>query len=86
MAYLNYLLCVVSSGNVLSEKSNTLLSAKSFQTTCHLGGSCSIPNALNMGKLAVKIHYCALSLDFLVLFLYTTHMPPILENNALYLF
>lgn len=56
----------VPASNVLFEK-NTLFSAKTFKTTWNLWG-CSVPNALNLRKLEVKIYSCALLLDIFALF------------------
>ena len=56
------------------KKKKALFFTKTSKNTCHLGG-CSILNVLNSEKWRVKIHYCALSLNFLALICYTAHMP-----------
>ena len=38
-------------------------------------GGCSIPNALNLEKLGVKIDNCVLLLNFIALFCYTARLP-----------
>ena len=50
-----------------SEKSNAFFSTKNFKNKCSLGER-SILDALNSEIWGVKIHKCALLLDFLALF------------------
>ena len=47
---------------------------KTQQNTCSLV-EWSVLNALNLGKRGIKIHNCALLLDFFALFCYTVCMP-----------
>ena len=59
--------------SALFEKWNVLFSTKNSQTTCRLRG-CSVLNALNLEKSGIKIHKCAVLLDFLAPFwLYRKH-------------
>ena len=64
-AYFNHLLRAVPARSALFEKRNA-------KNTCRLGRF-SVLNVLNLKKGAVKIHNCALLLDFLALFLYRTY-------------
>ena len=54
------------------KKLNIFLSVKRGS---YLGGSYSIPYALNLAEIELQIHNFTLSLDLLPLFSYTTHMP-----------
>ena len=66
-AFFYHLLHVVPARSALFEKWNALFSPKTSKTTCRLRG-CSVLNALNLEKWGLKIHNCALLLDFLALF------------------
>ena len=67
MTHFTLLLRAVLGRNALFQKQNALLSVKTFKTTCCLGGV-AFQIALNLEELGVKIHKCALKLDFIDLF------------------
>ena len=60
----------ISARSALFEKLNASLTTKHLENT-HRFGRCSILNTLNLGKWGVRIHNCAVLLDFLALFGYT---------------
>ena len=60
--------------NALCEKQFTLFYVKTFKIRCCLGGF-SIPNSLNLKKLWVKVHNCALLLAFVALVCCNLCMP-----------
>ena len=71
-ACFTYLWCVVSAGNVIFEKLNTLSSVKILSKPHARGGGAAF-HALNLEKIELQVHNFALSLDSLPLFLYYTH-------------
>ena len=60
------------------------LFVKTFKTTCCLGGV-AFQIALNLEKLGVEIHKCALILDFTVLFFVITPACPYFPEQALHI-
>ena len=73
-ASFSHLLRAVSTGTTLFDKWNNLFTVKIFKTTCRLGG-CRIPDALYLENLEGEIYNCALLLNSLAFFRYTTRIP-----------
>ena len=69
-----HLLRAVPTDTTLFDKWNNLFTVKIFKTTCRLGG-CRIPDALYLENLEGEIYNCALLLNSLAFFRYTTRIP-----------
>ena len=65
-AYFNHLSRAIFARSALLEKLNALFSTKNSKNTSRLV-ECTVLNTLNLEKWGVKVHNCALLLDFLAL-------------------